>query len=134
MKILLDTQSLEKINLFQSLTGSHVLDVIDVDDQIFFVVGEDEYGLTVGKDGAKIKNVEKVFKKHIKIVEASKDLKTFIKNLMPEVKEIIITDKKIRVKVDTKDRAKIIGKGGKNIKIIKELVKRMFEINDIKIL
>ncbi|MCD6558199.1 MAG: NusA-like transcription termination signal-binding factor [Candidatus Aenigmarchaeota archaeon] len=134
MKIRLDTEALKKINLFQTITGSDILDMIDTDDQIFFVVTEGDYGLAVGKDGVKIKKAEKIFKKRIKIIEASKDLETFIKNMIPEVKEIIVKDKKIRIKIDIKDRPRVIGKSGKNIKVMKQLLERMFEINDIKIL
>lgn len=133
MKVILDQQSIEIINLFQNLTGATVVDSISENGEIYFVIAEGQYGLAVGKGGAKIKNAEKVFKKTIKVLEYAENAEKFVKNVIPESQEIMINGKHILVKIRQSDRAKVIGKGGKNIKILNRFLQRLFDIEDLKL-
>ena len=133
MKLVLDNNLIQTINLFENLTGAMVIDCVDTEDEIFFVVHEGQYGLAVGKGGVKIKHAERIFKKKIKVYEYSADMMQFIKNLVPESDSIVETDKIIQIKVGQNSRARVIGKSGKNIKVLNELVKRLFDIEAIKI-
>ncbi|MFC2143025.1 NusA-like transcription termination signal-binding factor [Candidatus Aenigmatarchaeota archaeon] len=137
MKVTLDQKTIQLINIFRNLTGSNIIDCVDEDEDIYFVVAEGQYGLAVGKSGMKIKNAEKVLKKNIKVFEYSTDLETFIKNVIPETNEININDeesgKVIFIKVKQNLKAKVIGKGGKNIKVINEILHRLFDVESLKI-
>ena len=133
MKLKLDQNKIQTINLFQTVTGCSVLDCMSEDDIIIFIVNEGQYGLAVGKNGVKIKNAEKVFKKNIRVLEYSKELENFVKNLVPEAQEITIEDKTIIIKLKQSDRAKVIGRQGRNIKIIKTFLSDLFDIQDVKI-
>jgi len=133
MKVILNTQDIQIINIFQSITGSDIIDCISDDDEIYLVVAEGQYGLAVGKRGAKIKNAEKILRKSIKVFEYSKDLEKFIQNLIPEAREIVVKDNVAHVKVANSDKVRVIGKRGKNIKMIKKFLKRLFEIEDVKL-
>jgi len=133
MKIVLDQNSIEVINLFQNLTGATVVDSISENGELYFVIAEGQYGLAVGKGGIKIKNAEKVFKKTIKVLEYSESLEKFVKNAIPEVQEMTMNGKHILVKVKQSSRAKVIGKGGKNIKILNKFLQRLFDIEELKL-
>ncbi len=133
MKVVLDQNSIEAINLFQNLTGTTVIDSISENDEIYFVVAEGQYGLAVGKGGMKIKHAENVFKKIIKVLEYSENMETFIKNIIPEAREITVNDKLIFVKVRPADRARVIGKNGKNIRIINKFLQRLFDVEELKL-
>ena len=52
---------------------------------------------------------------------------------MPGVQEIEVKDRKVVVKVKPSDRARAIGKSGKNIKIVNKFVQRLFEMEELKI-
>lgn len=132
MKINLDTDAIRTISLFQKLTGTHVLDSCE-GDEIYFIVAENEYGLAVGKSGIKIKKAEGVFKKPIKVFEYSPDLETFIRNMVPQTKEISNIEGKIELKVSPSDRSKVIGKGGYRIKIIENFLKRSHDVISFKV-
>ena len=134
MKIVLDNNAIQNINVFQRLTTAHVLDTIENDDTIYFVVRHNDYKFAVGRDGSVIKKCENIFKKRVKVFEFSNDLKTFIKNLIPETNDIIINDNEVKVVVKKYDKPKVIGKEKKNITIIKGFVKRFFGIEDVKII
>jgi N utilization substance protein A len=133
MKVILDQNSIEAINLFQNLTGATVIDHITEEGEIYFVVAEGQYGLAVGKGGSKIKNAEHIFKKTIKVLEYSEDLEKFVKNIVPEAQEIAINNKQIMLKVKPQDRARVIGKSGKNIKILNKFLQRLFDIEEMKL-
>ena len=134
MKVIFDTEKIKTISLFQQLTGCHVMDLADEENDLYFVVGEGEYGLAVGKEGSKIKNAEKVFKKSIKVFEYSPELEKFVKNLIPESQQISIKENTIRVKIKPQDRAKVIGKGGAKVKTIGTFLKRLFDVEDFKVI
>ncbi|MBI2578900.1 MAG: NusA-like transcription termination signal-binding factor [Candidatus Aenigmarchaeota archaeon] len=133
MKVTLDTNTIQCINLFNNLTRCSVIDCIDEDDELYFVVGEGQYGLAVGKGGSTIRNAERVFKKNIKVFEYSDDLERFIRNLVPEAQEVNIDDKEVVVKIKPQDRARVIGRSGKNIRIIKMLLERFFEVQHFRV-
>lgn len=132
MKVTLDEKIIQTITIFQNLTGSSVVDCIE-DEDLYFVVAQGQYGLAIGKNGRKIKNAERLFKKTIKIFEYSPDVKEFIKNMIPDSQVIEINDNNVFVRVKQFDRARIIGKGGKNIKVIGNFLERLFEINSLKV-
>jgi len=133
MKVTLDAQTIQSINYFQNMTGSSVVDCITEGDNLYFVVAKGHYGLSVGKHGAKIKKAEDLFKKSIKVFEYSDNLEEFVRNAFPESQEVHIAGKDIEVKVKQSDRAKVIGKGGKNINIVKKFLKRLFDVDGLKI-
>lgn len=133
MKVTLDAETIQSMNFFQNMTGSSVVDCIADEDGLYFVVAKGQYGLSVGKHGAKIKHAESLFKKSIKVFEYSDNLEEFVRNAVPEAQEINVNGKTIDVKVKQSDRAKVIGKGGKNINIIKKFLKRLFGVDNMKI-
>ena len=133
MKVKLDTQLIQTISYFQNMTGSSVIDCISERDEIYFVVAKGHYGLSVGKGGIKIKNAEKMLKKNIRIFEYSENAEEFIKNAIPETQEIIMKDDGIEVRIKQQDRAKVIGKAGKNIKILNRFLERLYSLGNLKV-
>jgi len=128
-----DTEAIKTISLFQSITGTNVKDYAEAEGEMYFVVGEGEYGLAVGKDGSKVKHAEDVFKKPIKIFEYSPDLEQFVRNLIPESQNISIKDNSVRVRLRPGDRAKVIGKGGARVKVLAAFLARLHDIEDFKV-
>src|SRR3990167_1760189 len=133
MKVTLDQNAIQSMNIFQTLTGASVVDSISEDDEIYFVIAQGQYGSTVGKNGSKIKNAERVFKKNIKVFEYSENLEEFIKNIIPGVMEFSVKEKMVLVKIKPADKAKVIGKGGKNVKIINKFLQRLFDMEELKV-
>lgn len=132
MKVVLDQNTLQTISLLQKLTGVSIIDAMN-NDEIYVVVAEGQYGLAVGKGGVKIKKAEHVFKKTIRIFEYSPSAEQFVRRMIPETQEFSMQDNAAVVKVRPADRAKVIGKGGKNIRIVNQFVQRLFEIDEVKV-
>jgi len=128
------------IQLLQNMTGATVVDCIVDDETIMFTVKKGEVGLAVGKGGEKIKRFRSMTNKQVEIYEYMNDADKFIKNALKpaKVKDIRIVDrmegKKIAmVNVESKDKGIAIGKNGDNIKKIRFLAKRYFQLDTVVI-
>ncbi|MEM5794447.1 MAG: NusA-like transcription termination signal-binding factor [Candidatus Aenigmatarchaeota archaeon] len=137
MSLTFNTETIRLITLFENLTGARVKDcVIDKESNtVYFLVEEGMIGIAIGKNGSVVKNAEKLIGKNIKIFEFSKDLKTFVKKLIPQANEIRIKNENnsiiVEVKVDKKEKALVIGRDEKNLKILKQLFQRNHKVNDL---
>lgn len=137
MTLSFDTETIRLITLFENLTGAPVKDCLidSSSNNIYFIIEEGKAGMAIGKNGSAIKNAERMIKKNIKIFEFSKDINSFVKNLIPQAMEIKIrneTDRTVvEIRVDKKNRALVIGRDGKNLKLFKELLERSHNISDL---
>jgi len=133
MKITLDSDTLKQMNLFQNVTNVFPMDCMNEEDIMIFVVKLKDIGKAIGKEGSNIKNLKLLFKKNIYIYGFVDDLQEFLKILIPEIRKVDINGKKITIYVDNDKKSKVIGANGKNIKIKRKLLKRFFDIEDLKI-
>ncbi len=130
----LDTEDLMNIAMFEKLTGAQVVDCISNEAAMYVVIGSGNIGAIIGKDGIKIKEIQDRIGKQVKIFKFSKDAATFIKNMVHgDVRAVHVDGKKAVVEVDRRTRPRIVGQGGKNIKIMKEFLKRNFSIDTLVI-
>ena len=128
------------IQLLQNMTGATIVDCIIDDDTIIFTVKKGEVGLAVGKGGEKIKRFRSMTNKQVEIYEYLNEAEKFIRNALKpaKVKDIRLVDrmegKKIAmVTVEPKDKGIAIGKNGDNIKKIRFLSKRYFQLDTVVI-
>ena len=137
MTITFNTETIRLLTLFENITNAPVRDCFMNDDVVYYIVEEGKIGLAIGKNGNSIKNVEKVVGKKVKVFEYSNKPENFVKNLIPQCKEInVVKEKgmvKVEIKVNKNDRGFVIGRGGEKIKIYKEILKRVHNISDIQV-
>lgn len=128
--------------LLENMTGSTVVDCIidEEEDTIIFAVKKGEVGLAVGRGGEKIKRFRKMTNKHVEVFEYINNPEKFIRNALKpaKVKSIRLVDRVdggriAMVNVETKDKGIAIGKNGQNIKKIRFLAKRYFNLDTIVI-
>ena len=129
-----DISTIGVIVTFENMTGTEVRDCIVLEEVIYFLVNEGKIGMAIGKGGQIIKNAEKTFKKAIKVMEWNNDNQVFIKNMVPQAQKVTIKGEQASVSITSKDRGAVIGKGGQNIKTIRELLGRNSKIKDLKLL
>ncbi|OYT52789.1 transcription elongation factor NusA [Candidatus Bathyarchaeota archaeon ex4484_135] len=131
------------IALFETMTGAVVEDCVvdDKNDRIIFVVKKGHMGLAIGKKGRKVKLLEKLMRKKLEVVEYSEDVREFLANALKPVRiqGIRLTERpdgrKIAVvSVDPKDKARAIGKNGRNAEKLRLLARRYFGIDNVMIL
>jgi len=135
----LNLDMMKYITLFESITSSEVKNCFeDPAGSLFFIVKQGEARKAIGKNGANVKKASQMLNKRLKVVEFSSDAEKFIMNLLYPIKvesirqdsensEIIISDKNIQSK------SMIIGRNAQNLRFIELIVKRYFDINEIKV-
>ena len=137
--ILFSNENMQYINMASKITKADIFDCVISEDKLIFIVRQGQLGLAIG---AKAKNLERLrglFKKSIKFVEFNDNKEQFIINLCKpyKLKNITIEGEEespvAKVEVEVSDKSKIIGKGGKNIEIIRQLAQRHHSFKDVQI-
>jgi len=140
MKITLSHEEMHYIALAEDITGAPIMDCIEIEDRITFIVEKGKLGKAIGKNAKNIKSLEKMLKKEVKFVEYDNDKKSFITNLFKPYKldEIVVMEGEdgtiVNVTITQSDKGKAIGKNGRNINILREIAKRHHDIIKLKIL
>lgn len=128
-----DTDAIKLIATFENITNTEVRDCI-TNDVIYFLVNPGKIAVAIGKGGQTIRSAENALKKQIKIFEWAEDDETFIKNLIPQAQKITITNGSAHITLNAKDRGAVFGKGGSNIKAIREFLSRNSTITELKVI
>lgn len=135
-KIVLDTQAMQTIALFERMTGAQVKDCIPSEEQVVFVVNEGEIAKAIGKGGRNIRELEHMLKKRLKVVEFSSDIVKFIANVVSpiELREVRAEDDVYFMDAkDLKTRGLLIGRGASNLRFFESIVKRYFPIKELRV-
>ncbi len=137
MNMCFDTDTIRLITLYENMMKVDIKDCICDDDNhtVYLVIEEGMIGMAIGKNGISVKRAENVSRKTIKLFEYSENLVEFVKKIIPQATGVKVRneDSKITVdvKVDKKSRPIVIGRGGKNLKLYKELLKRSHQVDDM---
>ncbi len=124
------------MSLFETLTQSKLKDCIVNEDRTIFIVEENQIGKAIGRKGINVKKIENILNKKIKIVEFNSNHLQFIQNFIYPLKAREIKEDNKIVTItgsDTKTRGLLIGREAKNLNNLKSIVKRYFDIDNIKV-
>ena len=136
-RLKLDQDTLGLSSLLERITGAKVKDCFkdEEGDIIYFVVGRGELGKAVGKNGFNIKKVQEALNKRVRVIEYHDNVVEFVKNIIYpfQVEEIVVQDNVVLVKDSSKKtKSLLIGREGRNLKLINRAVKRFFNM-EVKI-
>lgn len=137
-EITFSNETVQYISLASKYSGAIIKDCIVEDDRIFFVVEKGNMGVAIGSKAKNLEKMRTLFKKNVKFVEFDEDKKRFVENLCKPYKvnsiDIEGDDASIvKIKVNPRDKSKLIGKGGININMIRKLARRHHSIKDVQI-
>lgn len=126
------------MELFETLTRAKLKDCfIDKLERVVFVVMPNNIGKAIGKKGINIKKIEDLLKKKIRIVEFDPEMNKFISNLVFPLK---ITGFRFEGGIltingaDTNTKGLLIGRNAQNLRNTESIVKRFFELEEIKVI
>jgi len=126
------------MNLFANITHAGLKDCfIDDHGLLTFIVNENELGKAVGKKAFKVQMLQKATNRKIKIVEFNPDVITFVRNVIYPLKTARIEkegDDLIIEALDSKNRGLLIGRAAQNLRNFETMVKRYFDINEMKVM
>jgi N utilization substance protein A len=134
--IKIDAETIKTISLFESITKAHVKDCFEFGERLTFIVGEGEAAKAVGKKGANVVKLERMLKRKLKIAEYSPDMLTFIRNFIYPLKATDISQEGEIVTItgpDTNTKGLLIGKNAANLRALEEVVRKFFDVEEIKV-
>ena len=132
MAIKLTTEHVRAVGVFERLVGVHVKDCLMDEDCVYFLIEEGKMGMAIGKNGNKIKSVCRALGRKVKIFEYADTPERLVQNLIPNASSIEIHNSVVTVSVPASDRSTVIGKNGRNIKMIRQFLKRHFNIENLR--
>jgi len=138
VKIKFDMNLMQFMNVFSSIAHTDLKDCfIDDNELLTYVVNINDLGKAVGKKGFKVKMIEKAVNRKIKILEFNPELVSFVRNLVYPLQAKNITEEDGIVTIepeDSRNRGLLIGRAAQNLRNFEKIVKRHFEIKEIKVL
>ncbi|VVB61291.1 KH domain protein [uncultured archaeon] len=138
-EITLSNETVQYINLASTQTGASIRDCVVEEDRVVFVVEKGQLGVAIGSKAKNLEKLRSLFKKNVKFVEFDEDKTRFVSNLCKpyEVTKVTIEGNDeismVRIEVNPRDKSKLIGKGGRNINMIRKMVQRHYHIKDVQI-
>ena len=123
------------ITLFESMTGAKVKDCIS-NERLTFIIEENEMGKAIGRNGANIKRMENAIKRKIKLAEFSNNAVQFVKNMVHPIEVEDIREEEGIITIhgrDTGTKAMLIGRERQNLNHLSDIVKRYFDVKEIKV-
>ena len=133
MTITLETDVIRMVALFEKVTNVHAKDCIITDRCVYFLVDPKKVGSAIGKSGSTTKNLSRSIGKAVKVFGYASKPDELIRNIIPNIKSIDINGDTMVVSVPSEERMNVIGGGGRNIKFIKEVLNRHFEIKNFRL-
>ena len=121
------------------ITRADILDCMVVGDRIIFIVKKGNLGIAIGNKAKNLEKLRNLFKKNIKFVESDPNKEKFVHNLCKpyKINNIVLEgsgDSTVaKIEASTSDKSKLIGKGGRNIDIIRKLANRHHSIKDVQV-
>ena len=137
--IMISNETMQYINMASNVTKTDILDCMITEDKLIFIVKKGQLGAAIGIKAKNLERLRNLFKKNIKFVEFDEDKERFIINLFKPYKVTNISlegedeSTVAKVEVEVSEKSKIIGKGGRNIDIIRKLAQRHHTIKDVQI-
>ena len=137
--ITLDQNTIRYISVFEKITKTRVRDCIETPDKLIFIVARGQIGAAIGKKGENVKRLHELFKKNLDVIEYSDDPESFLKNIFHnyKIKKVEIEKRGNKthaiVSVESKDKGKIIGKDGRNLKLARDILIRHHDIEGLTI-
>jgi N utilization substance protein A len=121
------------VGIFERLTGVYVKDCIVDDKCVYFLIDPNQMGLVIGKNGENIRNIKNLLGKDVKVFEYGDTAEKVIRNMIKNVKDIEINNGVITITIPPNEKSVVIGKNGRNIKIIKKFLQRHFHIKKLRL-
>jgi len=131
---------LRTIALFESITGARVIDMVPGDDVNTFLIRSSGAGRAIGKGAENLRRFRELTGKRVNLFVHYPDEERFVRSLLHRftVESIEVVEEEGRrialVRVAPVDKARAIGRGGQNIRLISELARKHSTLDGVRIL
>ncbi len=133
MTIKLTTEDVRVVGTFERLVGVHVRDCLMDEDTVYFLVEPGNMGKAIGRNGSHIRSISSALGRKVKIFEYADTPEKLARSLIPNIGSFELSNEVITITVPVSDRSAVIGKGGKNIKMVRQFLSRHFNIKNLRL-
>lgn len=138
MAVTYDTDMIRTINMFESVTGVEAIDAVIKDDEAYFIVPEGKAGMAIGKGGKVVKKLQRKLDRDIKIYEYSDNIGKFLNNIVPaDIRGVDIDEhdgqKEVEINVSRENKGRVVGKNGRKIDSIRQILARTHNVNEVTV-
>lgn len=140
MKRVYDAELMKYIALLENTGRVSIKDLFQYNNMLCCVVNKEDVSALVGLRGRKIRKIQNMFNKKLKIVGYTNDVKDFVKDFIYplEVENIELSKESDKNNLiihcrDTKTKGLLIGRGKKGLSNLQSVVSRYFKIESIKV-
>ncbi len=135
MRIKLGPEEMRYIALFETITFTRPKDCLVEENEVTFVVDQQDLGRCVGRDGCNIKKIQNRIGRAVRVVGFSGDLAQFIRNLLAPAQIVGINlsedGRKVTVRLKPGSKGLAMGEGKRKFNRAKKLLERFFGVRDI---
>ncbi|MFP3871437.1 MAG: NusA-like transcription termination signal-binding factor [Candidatus Natronoplasma sp.] len=137
--ITFNEKTLRYISLFEEITDTDVVDCVDIPEKVIFLVEEGDIEKAIGKKGKNVTKVSDSIDRNVHIIEFSEDPEELLENIFYsyDVKDVEIEEKNGvmhgTVEVAPENKARAIGKNGRNLSIARKIMMRHSEISSVSV-
>ena len=138
-QVVFNEDTLGYVTIFQNVTMCTVVDCVDTEDKIIFVVKKGEASRAIGRKGETVARVRLLLKRDIQVIEFSEKPEEFVANVFHayDVKKVEIEDRDgvahATVTVESTKKGRAIGKEGKNLRMARDLIARHHPIESVSV-
>lgn len=129
-RLILDQEIMGLSSLMEKITGAKVKDCFkDEEGTVYFVVAKEDFGKAIGRGGSNIKRAQQELGKRVRVIEYAENAVDFVRNIIfpLRVQDIAEEEGLILIKESNKKaKSLLIGRQGRNLKLINRAVKRFF--------
>jgi len=136
VKIKYDAELMKLMSFFESITQAKLKDCVVLGSQLVFVVQPGQIGRAIGKNASSARKLQDSLNRKIKIVEFNPEVAGFVENLILPLKADKVSEASGLVTIkssDTQTRGILIGRNAQNLRGYESIVKRYFDISEIKV-
>jgi len=133
----LGNEELRYLKAMEEISGVNARDCMITEKRLTYIVHGNDFGKAIGKNGRTVKELTERMGKNIELFEYTENPEDFVKKALNGIKiensELHKGEKKtITIAVDSENRRKLQNSMGR-LKRLKEIVKREYDIDDIRV-
>ncbi len=128
-RLKLDTETLGLSSLLEKLAAVQVKDCFKEGDIIYYVVDSGELGKALGRGGIVVHKLQEKLNQRVRIIEFRDQAQDFVRSIIYPLQpqQIVEEGSYIIIKDDRKKtKSLLIGRDGRNLKVINRAVQRFF--------
>jgi len=126
---------IETIGLFEGVVRVHPVDCLIDEGEVLFVVKGADLKRSLNRSG--LEKLRRLLRRPVRVVAMDEDLLKFIGNYFRQnhPEDVRMVERKgrrtVEVQLPISQKSRAIGRGGRNLHILRELTERHFEFRDI---